>query len=147
MQATPWGVARRASPCTTRTPRTRGTPITTSGTTSVVNDNLILGTVQLPPNKPTLLLRSKTVNSGVPFQDGILCLSGQIFRFGPKISSLTGTVSYGPGMVAQSRTGGVNGWILQGWTWNFQTYYRDIFLSPCLQKANITNVIQATFTP
>jgi hypothetical protein len=118
-----------------------------SGTTSVVNDNIVLNSVQLPPNKPTILLLSKTVNAGVTFKDGILCLSGQIFRMGPKVSSPSGTVSYGPGLVAQSFSFGPNGWILQGSTWNFQTYYRDILLSPCLQRANITNVIQATFTP
>jgi len=41
---------------------------------------------------------------------------------------------------------GPPGWIFVGSTWNFQMYYRDPF-GPCAQGANLSNAIQAQFTP
>jgi hypothetical protein len=124
-----------------------GAIMTASGTTSVVNDNLVLTTVNMPLNKSGVLLMSKTVSGGVPFKDGILCLTPQIFRWKPKNSGASGSFSYGPGLVAQSFINfNAPGWIFQGSTWNFQAWYRDPF-GPCLQKSNLGNAIQATFTP
>ena len=123
-----------------------GAIMTASGTTSVSNDNLVLTTVNMPLNKPGLLMMSKTAGGGVPFKDGILCLKQQIFRWPVKNSGATGSFSYGPGIVAASFSFGAPGWIFQGSIWNFQPWYRDTF-GPCLQKSNLGNVIQATFTP
>ena len=100
----------------------------------------------MPVNKPGILLASKTLTGGTPFRDGILCLSPQIFRYPVKSTGPFGTFTYGPGLVSTSLGFGPNGWILQGQTWNFQAFFRDP-LGPCGQTANLSNVIQATFTP
>jgi len=124
-----------------------GAIMTASGTTSVANDNLVLTTVNMPLNKPGLLLMSKTAGGGIPFKDGILCLTPQIFRWPTKNSGATGSFSYGPGIVSQSFGNfGAPGWIFQGSTWNFQPWFRDPW-GPCGQKSNLGNVIQAMFTP
>lgn len=121
---------------------------TASGTTSVANDNLVLNTVQMPTNRVCQMLMSKTVSGGIPFKDGILCLNPQIFRFNAKNTGGSGSVNYGPGLVAYCFSNfGAPGWIFAGSTWNFQTLYRDPIGGPCGQKVNISNVIQATFTP
>lgn len=124
-----------------------GAIMTASGTTSVTSDNLVLTTVQMPINKPGLLMMSKTVGGGIPFKDGIRCLTPQIFRWPVKNTGASGSFSYGPGIVAQSFGNfGAPGWIFQGSVWNFQPWYRDP-AGPCLTGSNLGNVIQATFTP
>ncbi|MEO6711735.1 MAG: hypothetical protein ABI054_02750, partial [Planctomycetota bacterium] len=106
-----------------------------------------LTTVNMPLNKAGLLLMSKTAGGGVPFKDGILCLTPHIFRWPTKNSGATGSFSYGPGLVSQSFGNfGAPGWIFQGSVWNFQPWFRDPF-GPCGQKSNLGNVIQAMFTP
>lgn len=124
-----------------------GAILSASGTTSVANDNLVLTTTQMPVNKVGLMLTSQNSNPGVPFQDGILCLAGQIKRYPGKPTGAGGTFSYGPGLVNYS----VNNfapafWILPGSQWNYQSWYRDIGV-PCGTFSNISNMIQAQFTP
>ncbi|HTF90156.1 MAG TPA: hypothetical protein VK843_17205 [Planctomycetota bacterium] len=125
-----------------------GAIMSATGTTSVTNDNLVLTTVQVPPNKPGQLLMSKNTNGGVPFMDGILCLKNpQIFRFAAQNSGGSGTFTYGPGLVSYCFGNfGPPGWIFSGSTWNFQMWYRDPF-GPCGQGSNVSNAIQAQFTP
>ncbi len=124
-----------------------GAILSASGTTSVTADNLLLTTTGMPINKVGMLLMSKTVAGGVPFRDGILCLRPQIFRWPAKNSGASGSFTYGPGLVGQSFGNfGPNGWILSGSIWNFQSWYRDPF-GPCVQGSNVSNAIQATFTP
>ena len=121
--------------------------MTASGTTSVANDNLVLTTVNMPLNKPGLLLMSKTAGGGIPFKDGILCLTPQIFRWPTKNSGATGSFSYGPGIVSQSFGNfGAPGWITPGSVWYFQYWHRDAAL-PCGNRANLTNAVRVTFTP
>jgi hypothetical protein len=124
-----------------------GAILSASGTTSVANDNLVLTTVQMPPNKVGLMLTSKTAGNGVPFKDGILCLTGQIFRYAGKPTGPNGTFAYGPGLVNYTFNNfGPNGWIFSGSTWHYQTWFRDIGV-PCGTFSNLSNVIQAQFTP
>ena len=124
-----------------------GAIMTASGTTSVTADNLVLTTNQMPLNRIGLMMMSKTAGGGIPFRDGILCLTPQIFRFAPKNSGASGSFSYGPGLVAYCFGNfGAPGWIFPGFIWNFQSWYRDPF-GPCLQGSNLSNVISAQFTP
>jgi hypothetical protein len=82
--------------------------------------------------------------SQVVFYDGYLCTSGTLYRFHVMNSGAGGTVTQGPGNVAQSSTSAAP--ILAGQTWNFQCYYRDL-LSPCNNKVNISNGYSVTFVP
>ena len=126
---------------------TLGAIMTASGTTSVANDNLVLTTVQIPLNKASQLLMSKNTNTGVPFKDGILCLNPQIFRYKALNSGGSGTVVRGAGLVNYCFINfGAPGWIFAGSVWNFQTWYRDQ-TGPCNNKSNLSNAIEATFTP
>ncbi len=124
-----------------------GAIMTPTGTTSVAADNLVLTTNQMPLNRIGLMMMSKTVGGGIPFRDGIRCLTPQIFRFTPKNSGATGSFSYGPGLVAYCFGNfGAPGWIFPGFIWNFQSWYRDP-VGPCAQGSNLSNVISAQFTP
>jgi hypothetical protein len=77
---------------------------------------------------------------GVPFLDGLRCVSGQIFRFPAKgISSFSHLeqrdVVAGTGLLIQA-----------GVTWNFQAWYRNP-PGPCGLGANLSNALSVTFTP
>ncbi len=118
-----------------------------TGTTSVTNDNLVLSATQVPLNRVGILLKSVNITGGVPFRDGILCLGPQIFRFNPTTSGGSGTLTWGPGLVAYCFGNfAAPGWILPGSTWNFQAWYRDP-IGPCGQLSNLSNAISAFFTP
>ena len=123
-----------------------GAIMAASGTTSVTNDNLVLTTTQMPPNRVGLMFSSQSAGAPIPFRDGILCLRPQIFRFNTKNTGAGGSWSYGPGLVNWTINNlPVPGWILMGQTWNFQSFFRDP-TGPCGQKANLSNAIQALFT-
>jgi hypothetical protein len=121
--------------------------LSASGTTSIASDNLVLSATQLPAFKPGLMFQGATAIAGAPFFDGRRCVGAPIFRHPVTNSGATGSVSYGPGLVAYSIANfAPPGWITLGSTWNFQYWYRDTAL-PCGNKANVTNAVAATFTP
>ena len=124
-----------------------GGVLSAGGTSSVAADNLLLSGTQLPPLKAGLLFQGGSTIAGVPFFDGRRCVGAPIFRHVVKFTSATGTVSYGPGLVATSiGSFAPPGWITAGSTWNFQYWYRDTAL-PCGTKANLTNAVGVTFVP
>jgi len=124
-----------------------GAILTATGTTSVTNDNLVLTTVQMPINRPGMLVMSPNPNPAVPFWDGLRCFGGPAFRFAFQSTGPAGTWTYGPGLSAYT-TGNFPpaGWILPGTTMVFQSWFRDPF-GPCGTQANTSNSILAQFTP
>ena len=126
-----------------------GARLDTSGTTSVLADDLVLVATQLPPNTSVLFHAADTLRRDV-FMDGLLCVGGpmsKIYRLPPIINSgAEGVAMLGPGLVALSNTKLVPivGGILPGDTWYFQTFYRD--MSSCGHGANTSNAIGVMFT-
>ena len=82
----------------------------------------------------------------VPFGDGFLCVSGQLFRLTPAIGigGSHGLAPYDVDFNAPPANGGA-GQITSGSTWNFQFWYRD----PGGQTANSnsSDATAITFTP
>lgn len=121
--------------------------MTASGSTSVSADNLLLTTVQMPPNRPGLMVMSPNSIAATPFFDGLRCFSGPAFRLQVQNTGPSGTWLYGPGLSAYSIANfPVSGWIISGSTMTFQSWFRDP-LGPCGTTVNTSNAIKATFTP
>ncbi|MEM6674746.1 MAG: hypothetical protein AAF726_18005 [Planctomycetota bacterium] len=123
-----------------------GALLTGFGTTSVALDDLVLTTSGMTPASFALTFMGTAAVPPVPIGNGLLCVSGSLFRF-PPYATGAGTASIGPGLVAY--TLGANpppGWITSGSTWNFQTYYRDIG-GPCGAAFNLSNALTVSFTP
>ena len=117
-----------------------GSLCTSIGGTSVGADDAFITTVGLPPNKAGLYFMGQVPTVGVPFYDGLLCLSPQ--------KRFTGTFT-GPAGIAVlanpvAQTGAL---ITSGSTWNFQFWHRDSAASPCGTKVNLSNAVRLTFTP
>ncbi|HUR27982.1 MAG TPA: S8 family serine peptidase [Planctomycetota bacterium] len=130
-----------------------GALLVARGTNRIGVDDLVLSGMQLPANKPTLVLMGAGVASsglGTPFYDGLLCISAGgigIFRHAPLISSAGGTVVLGPGISAYSCSHFAGQACFQpGARWNFQIWFRDQ-AGPCASGANLSNGLGVTFRP
>ncbi len=124
-----------------------GAIMSASGSTSVSADNLVLTTVQMPPNRPGLLLMSPNSIPATPFFDGLRCLNGPVFRLQPQSTGPSGMWNNGPGLSAYSISNlPPAGWILSGSTMSFQSWFRDP-LGPCGSTVNTSNAVMATFVP
>jgi len=121
-----------------------GARMTGGGTASVAADDLLLVVDQMPANKSALVFRGTMQTAPTVFYDGYLCTGGTLYRFHVLNSGASGTITQGPGDVAQSSTSA--GPITAGQTWNFQCYYRD-HVSPCNNQVNISNGYSVTFVP
>ena len=124
-----------------------GAIMTASGTTSVSADDLLLTTVQMPPNRPGLLIMSPNSVPPAPFYDGLRCFTGPAYRLPPQSTGPLGQWTYGPGLSAYT-IGNLPppGWILSGSTMTFQSWFRDP-LGPCGTNGNTSNAIMASFVP
>lgn len=114
-----------------------------TGTPRVSADDLVLTTVQLPSTGVGLyLMGNQQAGSGlgVPFLDGLRCVSGQIVRFPAKAIS-------GFSHLEQRDVIATTGLLIQsGSTWNYQAWYRNPS-GPCGMGANLSNALSVTFTP
>lgn len=113
------------------------------GSASVSADNLFLVASGLPSSTPTLFFSGTTKAGGgfgLPLLDGLVCVSGTIFRLNPAEQAVNGVAVKGPCEVVM--TGGY----LAGQTLHFQNQYRDLS-GPCGFGANQTNGLTVTFTP
>ena len=121
----------------------------TSGTNSVLADDMTLTTTGLPPNNLTIFLAE--VGTGeVSFGDGVLCVASgslKIFRFDPMMSNAAGDASV-TGIVGISATVFTQpiGVIDPGETYHFQTWYRDLN-GPCGNGYNTSNGLTVNWIP
>lgn len=122
----------------------RGGRLMGAGTASAMQDDLVLATTLLPANTATILLRSSMQTADAPFLDGFICMARPHLRVKQMISSATGAVSYGPGLVARTQTSFMP--ITSGQSWYFQVWYHDTS-GPCATLANITNGYTVAFAP
>jgi hypothetical protein len=124
-----------------------GAKLTTTGSTSVMADDLVISITQMPLNKPGILYMSVSGKPPVPFGDGVKCPYGTTFRYIASNSGPTGSMTYGPGLVAYSFAHyPPAGQIVAGSTWHMQAWYRDS-LGPCGMKTNLSNAVRLIFVP
>ncbi|MCA8980661.1 MAG: hypothetical protein H6831_00200 [Planctomycetes bacterium] len=121
-----------------------------AGSTSVVLDELVLTTTQLPQNAFAMTFMGPGADN-IPFGNGRLCASpggAKLFRFLPALNSgASGSIQLGPGLVDMSQVNAfAGGNITAGSTWYFQTYYRDLNPS-CNTNFNLSNALRVDFLP
>ncbi len=142
-----------SSPCGNASPTTgcinvagTGAIMSGSGSASVGADNLILTTAGMVPGTFAITFMGPGMISPVAVGNGLLCLSGPLYRF-PVFSTGLGSGSVGGGLAAYTVANNpVSGHIIPGSTWNFQTFYRDIG-GPCGSNFNLSSALSVNFTP
>ncbi|MGK0482222.1 MAG: hypothetical protein ACJAQ3_002201, partial [Planctomycetota bacterium] len=123
-----------------------GAVISATGSTSVGLDNLVLTTSGMVPGTFAITFMGPGMISPAAIGNGLLCLSGPLYRFTP-YSTGSGTGSVGGGLAAYTVTSNpAAGHIVSGSSWNFQTFYRDIG-GPCGAFFNLSSALAVTFTP
>ncbi len=120
-----------------------GGVLLSSGSNSIVADDLLFTASQLIPSQPGLLFGAiNQINggNGITFGDGLRCAGGGIQRMGVRVPNGTGTATWGPGLAGIGQYG-------VGDTRNFQVWYRDPVNTPCGFSFNLTNGVSVTFAP
>jgi len=119
-----------------------GADLTGLGSVSVSEDDLRFLAVNLPANKACVLLQSASVAAGglgVPFHDGLLCLSPPIKRLRSGVSTSGGQFLFGPGLATSGLWAG-------GQTRYFQTWFRNNG-GPCGNGSNLSNAFSVNLVP
>jgi len=126
-----------------------GARLNACGTASVAADDLLLQLSGAPPAQLVLFFcgPGRTRN---PFGDGFACVAGGgvgILRFPPRLTSATGALSEGRGLLARLQAlHGSKGQVLAGQTWQFQAWFHDPG-GPCGSGANLSNALSVSFSP
>lgn len=126
-----------------------GAVLTSSGSTSIAADDLVLELSGVPPGAMTLFIASQGIRR-VPLLSGLLCVGGngnKFYRYLPfGNADGQGIAMRGPGLIAYSCSGALapGSCIMAGQTWYFQAYYRDPN-DPCGTGANLSNGLCGTF--
>jgi hypothetical protein len=113
----------------------------------VSNDQLVLQAQNLPNGVFVLYLQGEAaVNGGLgsPFNDGHLCVTTNLVRFGVDNSGPRGNTTYpGPGDPKVSVAGNVPP---AGATRYYHVFYRNVG-GPCATLANTTNGVSVIWQP
>lgn len=118
-----------------------------NGSTSVGADDLTLVMTQLPANKAGILIMSRGAQTPVTLGDGLLCLTGPVYRYLGTNTGAGGTMTFGPGLVALSHANFPPlGHIAAGNSFYFQGWHRDP-QGPCGVRTNMTNAARINFGP
>lgn len=123
-----------------------GALLSSSGTTSYEEDDLVLNATLIPPNKLGLWLMSAGATL-LPLGDGVRCVANPFRRYGSFNSGPGGMAVKGPGIQANSCATLPPAYCIgPGSTWNFQVWYRNP-TGPCGLGTNLTNGLTVTWTP
>ncbi len=127
-----------------------GARIRGEGSSSIASDDLEIVVERLPSSQFGILFMGDAVTS-VFLGNGQRCVAAGaagLFRFQPpQLSSATGTLRWGPGLVALSQTSFASqGHLTAGATWHFQAWYRDP-LGPCGNGSNLSNAYSVSLRP
>ena len=119
------------------------------GSSSVSLDELTLTARGLPTNQFGILFMGAGEQSAV-LGDGRLCVApggAGLFRYVPaQHSGSDGSITIGPGLVAQSQSFELAGRIQPGQTWAFQAWCRDPS-GPCGSGSSVSSAVRVTFVP
>jgi hypothetical protein len=120
-----------------------GALLWSTGSTKVSTNDLALRATHLPAAGGVGLAvagsQQQAGGAGIPFQDGLLCVGGQIHRFPAQ--------AFVDSIVQESVVSASNGLITAGSTWNFQVWYRDVVGACGGSTGNLSNALQVAFTP
>ena len=123
-----------------------GVHLTATGVPSVQNDTFVLAATHLPGGVPTFYLQGTAMANhgvGVPFEEGLLCITGQIIRV-DKVQS----APEGGGPVLFPAFGdppiSMQLGIIPGQTLTYQTWYRSPN-GPCHLNANTSNGVRVVW--
>jgi hypothetical protein len=122
-----------------------GASLTTTGSTSLANDTLVLTSASMPTTTSVLFFQGTLAagnGQGVAFYDGLLCASGSIVRLGSKIA-VGGAASFPQ---AGDPAVHLRGMVTMPGVRNYQAWYRNS-LGPCGSGANTTNGISVLWVP
>jgi hypothetical protein len=98
----------------------------------------------LPTGKPGIFFYGPQ-QTKVPFGNGFVCVSGNVYRvLPPGVADGTGVVSYPIDLTRMPFASGA-GQVLPGSTWNFQFWYRDPDGTP--KTYNLSNAMEIVFAP
>ncbi|MBI5435012.1 MAG: hypothetical protein HZA52_19415 [Planctomycetes bacterium] len=117
-----------------------GALIGASGSTSVALDSLVLNATGCPLNKPCLFFYGPNATAGVPFKNGVLCISGGFYRLPVTNTGAGGSPSAALDIANPPAIGGQ---ITAGSIWRFQLWYRDPIAPPA--GANLSDALSVTF--
>ena len=99
-----------------------GAVMSASGSSEVFANNLLLRADALPTGQFGMFFYGGSQTS-LPFGNGVLCISGGLYRLKPAAySGSTGVITHAVDISAPPMAGGE---IFAGSTWNFQAWYRD----------------------
>lgn len=125
----------------------QGGQLLAKGTSSLACDDAVFTARRIPLNSFGLVFMGSSSQPPVALADGLLCLSGDLFRFGVRDSGPGGRIVEGPGVAAQAcALFGAGGCLVAGSTWQFQAWVRDSG-GPCGSGSNTTNAVSVTFVP
>jgi hypothetical protein len=117
-----------------------------TGAASIANDTFVL-TATGVPNGPGLFFQGTAQmagGAGVPFGDGLLCVTGAIVRLGVVFASAN-TSSFPSGVLPPVS---VAGGAASGNTFHYQLWYRDAVVAFCPSAVfNLTNALSLTWAP
>lgn len=124
-----------------------GGQLIAAGTGSLACDDAVVTARRIPMGAFGLMFMGGANQSPNPLGDGLLCLSGGLYRFPVQTTGTGGRIVKGPGLAAEAcSTFGAAGCITAGSTWMFQAWVRDA-AGPCGNGSNTTNAVALTFTP
>ena len=113
----------------------QGAILTTTGSSSVANDDLVFVMSQAAPNQPSMLLQGATLIA-TPFKDGILCTGNPTRRMEVVFLDVAGA-----GNTVQSIVSDGN--ISPGQTRYYQVWFRDpLDQAPCTARSNLTHALE-----
>ncbi len=112
------------------------------GTNRASADDLVFRATSLLPNQPALLfagLNAVNGGAGSSFGDGLRCAGGGVVRLGVRIPDVSGSATWGPGLVGA-------GGFQAGDVRRFQGWYRDPG-GPCGTGFSLTQGYEIHFVP
>ncbi|MCC6407450.1 MAG: hypothetical protein IT453_09800 [Planctomycetes bacterium] len=117
-----------------------GALISASGSTSVALNSLVLKAAGCPLNKSCLFFYGPNATAGVPFKNGVLCISGGFYRLPVTNTGASGNPS---AVLDITNPPAIGGQITAGSIWRFQLWYRDPIAPPA--GANLSDALSVTF--
>ncbi len=113
-------------------------------------DELVIESRWLPTDRVGILFMGSDFGPPIPFGDGMLCIRAGTTGFQrflpPQNSGSSGSMTWGPGLIAGTQSNPPLTQISAGQTWHFQNWFRDP-TGPCGSTYNLSNALKIQFLP